>query len=786
MRKKRWMQSVFPAIILTTFIVVAIIAGCSGSGDGGGSGTGGGAATLTGTVTDAATAAAIANVVVTIGESSTATGENGIYTLLNLTAGTYTLTVSKTGYQSFQASIALEEGSNTKDVSLNTGATQEGTLTGTVTSNGSALTGVVVNLADVGAITTGADGTYSFANVLYGTHTLRAEKDGYNSYNTQVIITSAATTHNIELVIQNLPEPEEGKAHIEGQVVGINGEPLENVKCTLYTRNNKAAEKVLVCYSDGNGRYFFLNVNPGSYQILFYLMNYNIPSVILNVNSGDVGQPNNGIGTPTDPGGGGGGGGGGTPSPTPSSSPSPSPGEQVILSTNPANNATGVPIQQDIVVTCSENIVPVDLNQITMVDGNTNNVPITVTNSGKELFINPTALLLMNTQYTVTIPGNTITDIADQRIITFTTVNLSFNEVTGVQVSTTANASIGRSDTSKNVAVSDSGVIHVVWKVPNLITDPPGPNDGIYYTRSTNGGTSFEAEVKVRDAANLPTVSGSYIEPEITSGGLNDVYICFPNKDNQMEILHSADSGANWGNPVVAGNAGTISEQKHIVANGNNVYVSSNDGGPPVADSVDNGGNTFMRSVNKGAAFDPQITGMQGYPLHQLLLNPLNGDIYIVGTEATGVNEATAVFYQRSQDNGQTFQASVDTSQVLTHAGYCFDRQGRIIIVGRTGTMIVGDMNTDTWTTTQPMNTTAKPLQSDMTVDGENAIYRIGTNNDNNIHLNISTDGGVSFSDLTIEAGTYPNIASSVNISGAGIVYNVGGVIRYSFRKPAN
>ena len=125
-----------------------------------------------------------------------------------------------------------------------------------------------------------------------------------------------------------------------------------------------------------------------------------------------------------------------------------------------------------------------------------------------------------------------------------------------------------------------------------------------------------------------------------------------------MEVVRSTDSGVSWEAPLVFGTAGTLSEQKHITTDGDNIYISANDGDMPLADSVDNGGNTFIRSTDSGVSFEDPVTGLMGYPLHALLVNPLNGDIYIIGTEPTGVNEPTPVFLCPQHRPGGHFRSS--------------------------------------------------------------------------------------------------------------------------------
>ncbi|MDH4140562.1 MAG: discoidin domain-containing protein, partial [Coriobacteriia bacterium] len=76
--------------------------------------------TLTGNVTDASTSAALSGATVSLGNgASTTTASNGGYTLSNVTAGTYSMTVIKTGYENWSGSVSVLAGEvSTKDVAL--------------------------------------------------------------------------------------------------------------------------------------------------------------------------------------------------------------------------------------------------------------------------------------------------------------------------------------------------------------------------------------------------------------------------------------------------------------------------------------------------------------------------------------------------------------------------------------------------------------------------------------------------------------------------------------------
>ncbi|MEZ4601180.1 MAG: Ig-like domain-containing protein [Syntrophotaleaceae bacterium] len=455
-----------------------------------------------------------------------------------------------------------------------------------------------------------------------------------------------------------------------------------------------------------------------------------------------------------------------------------------IVSVSPADADMDVPITETIIVTCAETAVLGDISGVTLMTGVTN-VPVTVSVSGNDMLVDPVPLLEKAREYTLTLPAGAIEGVDEETVITFTTIQIEFVERTGVLVSDIAGASIGRTDMSNNIVVSETGVIHEVWKVPAIMSASPAAEDGIYYSRSTDGGASFEPSVLVRAAAGLPVNVANQIEPEISCSGEDNVFIAYPNANGQMEVTRSSDGGDTWQTPVVIGEAGTLSEQKHITAMGANVYISANDGDAPQSASVDNGGNTFIRSTDSGVTFETPITGLMGYPLHALLINPLNGDIYILGTEPTGVNEPTDVFYVRSTDGGETFEVAVDSGHTVSHAGYCFDRLGRIVIIARDGKLVIGDMNTGTWSESDTVGTSSLSLQSTMTVDGDNTIYRVGTAaSDSQIHITYSMDDGLTFTDELIDAGSYPNAASSVNMSGVAMVYMRDNAVYFAYRNP--
>ncbi len=282
MNKKKLFPFILTVILATAIFCSTAFMGCGSSSDSGGGSTV--TTSLSGTVTDSATAAAITGASLNLDDKETTTDSDGYYSFSGIATGTYTLAVTITGYQSYHESITIIEGSNTKNIALTTEGTTTGTLSGTVKYDETLLEGVAVELQNVGNYTTAEDGVYSFTGVNYGTYTVTAAKTGYQTYSSSVTVSASTNTHNISMSLgEDLPAPEEGKGHITGYVTDKSGNPLKNVYCVLYSMSGRDLFKAPVVYTNANGRYVFLNVNPGNYQVAFSLNGYYIPYITATV-----------------------------------------------------------------------------------------------------------------------------------------------------------------------------------------------------------------------------------------------------------------------------------------------------------------------------------------------------------------------------------------------------------------------------------------------------------------------------------------------------------------------
>ncbi|NLE60810.1 MAG: PEGA domain-containing protein [Planctomycetes bacterium] len=164
--------------------------------------------TIAGTVTDT-TSQPIADVTVSTspGGYAATTNGSGQYTIDDVPIGSYSVTASKSGYSTdTQNGVMVNEGETTTvNFSLEAGPTT-GTVSGWVKDNSSnPISGAVVQTLTGGYVTTTAgDGTYTLANVVPGTYTVQAAKNGYLTQQSAGVNVAAGsiTTVNFNLSLQ--------------------------------------------------------------------------------------------------------------------------------------------------------------------------------------------------------------------------------------------------------------------------------------------------------------------------------------------------------------------------------------------------------------------------------------------------------------------------------------------------------------------------------------------------------------------------------------------------------
>ncbi len=129
---------------------------------------------ISGTVT--VNGVGLAGVTVATGTNTITTGSGGIYTLGNLNAGSYEVSVLRSGYTFSPATRTVSVGPSRSSISFS-GTLTGYALRGTVRDGATPVQGVTV-LAGTRSTTTAADGTYAFTGLAAGNYNVRATATG--------------------------------------------------------------------------------------------------------------------------------------------------------------------------------------------------------------------------------------------------------------------------------------------------------------------------------------------------------------------------------------------------------------------------------------------------------------------------------------------------------------------------------------------------------------------------------------------------------------------------------
>lgn len=240
---------------------------------------------IQGTVTNAATALAISGAQVAIKQGATVvttvtTNAVGTYLAANLAVGTYTLSVSATGFVSADIANVQVTADTTTTANIALQLTSIGDLHGTVTNatTTQAITGaqITVRLGEnvVATVSTDADGKYSVIGLSGGTYAVQASASGFQSStnNSVLIVVNLVTT--ADFALQPVVIPTGGTSSLEGKVVNAtDGTPVMHAVALLKERvalpilADLTAELVKETTSDAAGNYSFTGLEPGIYRL---------------------------------------------------------------------------------------------------------------------------------------------------------------------------------------------------------------------------------------------------------------------------------------------------------------------------------------------------------------------------------------------------------------------------------------------------------------------------------------------------------------------------------------
>lgn len=339
------------------------------------------------------------------------------------------------------------------------------------------------------------------------------------------------------------------------------------------------------------------------------------------------------------------------------------------------------------------------------------------------------------------------------------TVVAGMIETSGVVVSDADDASIGASATSRNIAVDRDLTVHVAW-----IDQDDGT---VRYSRSTDYGASFEASLEIFPGAS---VTGTPVVSVATSGA-DRAYVAIVDGSGQLRLARSSDSGETWTTADVVASA-VNPMQFSIATFEEHVYVA-----------VRTGSTDLLRSSDHGATFDTIADVLPSMAYWDVLVDSRTGEVFVIGDTPT-------IHYARSSDGGATFTPyeTGDSGYEVYYSDYSISQLGDIIIAGASGaeTATIWNFDDDTWARASS-GENAVPEHASAAIDGANRIHiqngldTTGNGTIDTIRLSTSSDGGQTYSSVDVASGSEHDIAPSTFVVGAPVIYNDGGVIKYSF-----
>ena len=194
------------------------------------------------------------------------TNENGEFSSSIVPIGTYTVSITKSGYIDVVCNDVPIVGGRTYDVGTKALVSGTAGITGRVVlegaSNYSGVTVSATSLTDASRFyttTTTDDGAYYFMSIESGAYSLKIQKDGYITDSTQQVSLIAGNVSQVKTItLKSESSTVTGSVSLEGSSSSIGVEVL------LVSTDNKRFSTT----TDYNGRYVFNNVKTGKYELI--------------------------------------------------------------------------------------------------------------------------------------------------------------------------------------------------------------------------------------------------------------------------------------------------------------------------------------------------------------------------------------------------------------------------------------------------------------------------------------------------------------------------------------
>ncbi len=208
-------------------------------------------------------------------------------------------------------------------------------------------------------------------------------------------------------------------------------------------------------------------------------------------------------------------------------------------------------------------------------------------------------------------------------------------------------------ETSSGSSIAVSGTnVHVVWN------DNRNGNLETYYRRSIDGGTSWEADVRLTEDptlsyASVIALSGSYVHVawiDCPSGG-----------ERKIHYKHSTDEGISWEEDMQLTNENEYSLNPSIATSGTNVHVVWN------GSRNGNEGIIYKRSMDGGISWEPDIQLTDDTFESQLPSIAVSGStVHVAWIDNRDTDWGYEIYYKHSLDGGVSWSEDIQ----LTNDGY--------------------------------------------------------------------------------------------------------------------
>lgn len=195
------------------------------------------------------------------------TNESGEFSSSTVPIGTYTVSITKSGYIDVVCNDVPIVGGRTYDVGTKTLVSGTAGITGRVVlegaSNYSGVTVSATSLIDSSKLyttTTTDDGAYYFMSIESGAYSLKVQKDGYITDSTQQVSLTAGRVSQVKTVtLKSESSTVTGSVSLEGSSSSV------GVNVLLKSTED---EKTFSTTTDYNGEYVFNNVKTGKYELI--------------------------------------------------------------------------------------------------------------------------------------------------------------------------------------------------------------------------------------------------------------------------------------------------------------------------------------------------------------------------------------------------------------------------------------------------------------------------------------------------------------------------------------